>query len=263
MTNLRVTYIQTPLVWQNPVANLASLSTQLEGIAGTTDLIVLPEMFSTGFSMETSLAETMQGKSVAWMIQQAEIHQAAITGSLMIREGDAVYNRMVWISADGKLQHYDKRHLFRMANEQEHFEPGNQSCIVELNGWKIRLLVCYDLRFPVWSRNHFEAGTYSYDALIYVANWPERRSHAWKSLLPARAIENLAYVIGVNRVGQDGNGIEYTGDSAVINYLGEVVSANHPGSSCRETILLSYETLQSYRKSFPAGLDADAFTIEA
>ncbi len=200
---MKVTIIQTHLAWEDKTANLEHFSAHLSALAEATDLIVLPEMFSTGFSMQPErLAEPMDGPTVQWMRAKAADTNAAMVGSLMVREGDCYYNRLVWMFPDGTLQHYDKRHLFSYGTENEHYTAGTNQLLVNWKGWKICPLICYDLRFPVWSRN-----TMGYDLLLYVANWPERRSLAWNALLAARAIENQSYTVGVNRIGADGNGM--------------------------------------------------------
>ena len=256
--NLRVTMIQADLAWQDPASNRRNLAAHFRGLAGHTDLIVLPEMFTTGFSMEArSLAETMAGATVGWLREEAAAVGCAITGSLIVEDGGQHYNRLVWATPDGGFAHYDKRHLFRMAREQEHYAAGNQRLVVGLRGWRVCPLVCYDLRFPVWSRNRDD-----YDLLLYVANWPARRSLAWKALLRARAIENLSYVVGVNRIGKDGNGASYAGESAAIDFLGQAVAGDRGGEFV-ETVVLDRESLLAFRASFPAHLDADDFVLDA
>jgi predicted amidohydrolase len=192
-----------------------------------------------------------------WMAKTAAEKKAVVTGSMIIKENDHFYNRLIWMNPDGSFKQYDKRHLFRMADEHKVFTGGNKKTIVSLNGWRLCPLVCYDLRFPVWSRNRNE-----YDCLIYVANWPERRNYAWRHLLIARAIENQSFVIGVNRIGEDGKGITHSGDSAVIEPKGELISHIKAHTESIETIKLSYSELIEYRKAFPANLDADSFKIE-
>jgi omega-amidase len=260
--DLIISIIQTNLIWQNPQANMDLLSSKIEALPARTQLIILPEMFTTGFSMDVSLAEEMDSSSMNWMRQMAIKASAVITGSIMIQQDGHVFNRLIWMRPDGTYECYDKRHLFRMANEHEHFDAGNSRPVFEINSWKICPLICYDLRFPVWSRNQVENELYDYDLLIYVANWPERRTHAWKSLLVARAIENQSFVAGVNRVGLDGNDVSYSGDSIVLNYLGEAISREAKHADFIETITISRSELDNFRKTFPAGLDADKFTIK-
>ncbi len=257
MERLHITIVQTALHWEQPAQNFSMLNTKLAALSST-DVIVLPEMFNTGFSMHSErLAETMDGPTVQWMQSKAQEKDCVITGSLIVKENESYYNRMVWMRPDGSCATYDKRHLFRMAEEHHHFSGGSGRTIVELKGWRLNLQICYDLRFPVWSRNKGD-----YDCLIYVANWPKARSHPWSSLLIARAIENQAYVIGVNRVGKDGNGIDYSGNSAAIDPKGQVISTIKSCEDGVETVQLSFEELQLFREKFPVGLDADRFEIQ-
>lgn len=259
MENLNITLLQISLVWENKSENLTAIEAKLKGITEPTDIIVLPEMFSTGFSMHSNiLAEKMDGPSVAWMHNQAAKMNCILCGSLIIEEDNKYYNRLIWMKPDGTSSYYNKRHLFRMANENKHYSEGTKKLIVDCKGWKICLQVCYDLRFPVWSRR---SAAEDYDVLIYIANWPQRRIHAWKSLLVARAIENQAYTIGVNRIGTDGNGNTYSGDSIGLNFLGEQLTTANPNESTIETIQLRKEDLLEFRKNFPAELDADTFSI--
>ena len=255
-SHLRVTLVQTGLAWQDPATNRHRLAAHFRGLPGHTDLVVLPEMFSTGFSMDaTALAEDMDGPTVGWMREEAAALGCVITGSLIVREAGLCHNRLVWARPDGTVEHYDKRHLFRVAGEHDHYAAGARRLVVDLKGWRVCPMVCYDLRFPVWSRNRDD-----YDLLLYVANWPQRRAHAWSTLLRARAIENLSYVIGVNRIGKDGNGVTYAGDSVVLDFLGQPLSSEGGGDRV-ETAVLDLESLQSYRVSFPAHLDADRFEL--
>jgi len=256
-STLRVTLVQSDIAWQDPTQNRRRLAAHFRGLAGHTDLIVLPEMFSTGFSMDAeALAEPMDGPTVDWMREEAAAMGCVITGSVIVRDTGRHYNRLVWARPDGTLAHYDKRHLFRMAGEHEHFAAGGARLTVELKGWRICPLVCYDLRFPVWSR-----GRDDYDLLLYVANWPARRAHAWSALLRARAIENLCYVAAVNRIGRDGNGASYAGDSVALDFLGQPLSSEGGGDRV-ETAVLDMESLRAYRESFPAHLDADGFELK-
>jgi omega-amidase len=255
--DLTVTLVQTPLYWQDASANRRMLAEKFSRLEAPTDLIVLPEMFTTGFSMAApQLAETMAGPTLSWLAGQAHKHQAVITGSLIIADQGHYYNRLIWMRPDGQYDYYDKRHLFRMAGEQHSYAAGQQRLIVELKGWRVCPLVCYDLRFPVWSRSQQQ----DYDLLVYVANWPEKRSLAWKTLLQARAIENLAYVAGVNRTGEDGKGIGYAGDSVVHAPNGQVLWHQSGKEAC-PTLLLARQVLADYRDSFPAHLDADLFRL--
>jgi len=256
--NLRVTMIQADLAWQDPATNRRNLAAHFRGLAGHTDLIVLPEMFTTGFTMAArSLAETMTGATVGWLREEAAAVGCAIAGSLIVEEGGQHFNRLVWATPDGGVAHYDKRHLFRMAREQEHYASGNQRLVVEIKGWRVCPLVCYDLRFPVWSRNRGD-----YDVLLYVANWPSRRRAAWSTLLRARAIENACYVVGVNRVGKDGNGASYSGDSVALDFLGQALGGDRDGDFV-ETVVLDRESLATFRRDFPVHLDADDFDLRA
>jgi omega-amidase len=254
--HLRVTMIQADLAWQDPAANRALFARHFRGLVGHTDLIVLPEMFTTGFTMEAdAFAETMDGPTIEWMREESVALGCAITGSLIVRDGERHQNRLLWATPDGRLQHYDKRHLFRMAGEQQHYAAGAGRLVVHHKGWRICPLVCYDLRFPVWSRNRDD-----YELLLFVANWPARRSVAWRTLLRARAIENLSYVVGVNRIGKDGNGATYAGESAAIDFLGNVMAGDRGGEFV-ETVVLDRESLSGFRNDFPAHLDADDFVI--
>ena len=267
MNDLKITLIQSDLFWESKVENLNMFSVKISAITEITDLIVLPEMFSTGFSMcSSAFAEPMNGPTVKWMEEKAREKGCVITGSFICVENGKYFNRLVWMNPDGTFKTYDKRHLFRMAHEVDHYSAGQNKIIVELKGWKICPLICYDLRFPVWSRNTNQHSilnnlNYEYDVLIYVANWPERRAHPWKTLLMARAIENQCYVVGLNRVGDDGNKIEHSGDSAVINAKGEVISNIKPHQESTETVAINFEELRTFRKAFPAILDADDFKI--
>ena len=257
MEDLRATIIQTTLHWEDTDRNLAMFSEKIAGINDSSDLIVLPEMFNTGFTMNPAFAETMEGKTAEWMKKTSSEKGAIITGSLIIKENGRCYNRFLW-AQEGEIKlFYDKRHLFRMAGEHHHFSAGKDKIIAEVKGWRICPLICYDLRFPVWSRSRND-----YDCLIYIANWPERRSHAWKILLQARAIENQCYVIGVNRVGLDGNDIAYSGDSAVIDPKGYTISTTPAYEENIETVTLSGAELTDYREKFPVSMDADDFEVK-
>ncbi len=275
MDDLKITLIQSDLYWENKEKNLELFSKKIAAINENTDLIVLPEMFTTGFSMRPEkFAEPMTGTTVNWMKRKAQEKNSAITGSFMCEENGNYYNRLVWMNVDGTFSTYDKRHLFRVGEEDKHYHVGGKKIIVDLKGWKICPLICYDLRFPVWSRNTRMVPTSrnqepkqkaemnaAYDILMFVANWPEKRAHHWKSLLTARAIENQTYVIGVNRIGNDGNGLYHSGDSMVFNAKGEVISKTKPHADAAETITLNYRELDEFRKGFPTLVDADAFDI--
>ncbi len=260
--SLKITIVQTRIIWQDVQQNLRWFEGRLESITGTTDIIVLPEMFTTGFSMENEkLAEEPGGKGMQWMQKIATQYNAVVVGSIMMKDQGKFFNRLVWMHPSGESEFYDKRHLFRMANEHNHYTEGTSRLVFIYKGWKICPLICYDLRFPVWSRNRFLSDQFDYDCLLYAANWPEKRSHAWKSLLVARAIENQSYVIGVNRIGNDGNGIMYSGDSVVLDYKGEKVSTTERFGDRVETVTITKKDLEDYRIQFPAGMDADHFTV--
>lgn len=265
MSTLTITTIQSNLIWEEKSANLRLLEQKITGIEEKTEIVVLPEMFSTGFSMRPEeLAETMDGETVEWMKRVSRENGIVLTGSIMIKEAGNYYNRLVWMLPNGQYGHYDKRHLFAYGEEDKHYSPGSKRLIASVKGWKINLLVCYDLRFPVWARQsplspgEDEA---EYDVLIYVANWPERRSHAWKTLLCARAIENQCYVVGVNRVGSDANNIYYSGNSLIIDPLGQVLY-HMADEEDVNTITLQKDLLDDTRSKFPFWRDADSFNIE-
>ena len=262
--NLRVSLVQGETRWHDPAANRDYYGRLMAPLHGTTDLVVLPETFTSGFSNEAiGNAETMEGPTVAWIREQAARLDAAVTGSVQLKTEAGVFNRMLFATPDGAVAHYDKRHLFSFAKEHERYAAGFERVVVAWKGWRILLQVCYDLRFPVFSRNRFDAtqaGQADYDLALYVANWPSARAYPWKTLLRARAIENLCYVVGVNRVGTDGNGLHYSGDSAVVDFLG------HPLSEAADeevvaTMLLQAVPLLEHRARFPALLDADGFDL--
>lgn len=263
---ITVAAVQTYLHWEDKEKNLHMFAEKLRAWSEPADVFILPEMFSTGFTMNAAaFAEPQHGPTFQWMLEQARLKNAAITGSLIAEENGQYYNRLVWVNPDGTSYAYNKRHLFRMAGEDKHYSPGDTRLIIDFREWKICLMVCYDLRFPVWCRNRFKEVNgemhAEYDAMIFVANWPERRNFAWKTLLAARAIENLAYVVGVNRTGNDGNFVYHSGDTSIFNYKGEIVKQ---GIISAEEIIatpLSMQDLVQFRKSFPAGLDADDFSI--
>jgi predicted amidohydrolase len=258
MANLRVSLVQTDLVWENPTANCAQLEEKLASLAGKTDVIVLPEMFATGFSMTESGAEIGRGPALQWMQLQANRLGALVVGSLKVKHGTSFYNRLYAVEPSGSFAAYDKRHLFRMGGEHEFYQAGDQQVIVSYKGWKLALFICYDLRFPVWSRNVDMA----YDAAIYVANWPAPRANAWRTLLQARAIENLAYVIGVNRVGADANDLAYSGDSLLVDFKGGL-ALDLKAEDQILTAELSASELADFRAKFPAHLDADSFSLSS
>ena len=267
MSTLTITTIQSNLIWEDKPANLLMLEQKITGMDEKTEIVVLPEMFSTGFSMKPELlAETMEGETIEWMKRVSRENGIVLTGSIMIKEDDNYYNRLVWMLPNGQYGYYDKRHLFAFGEEDKHYSAGNKRLIASVKGWKINLQVCYDLRFPVWARQsplssrRGDGGEVEYDVLIYVANWPERRSHAWKTLLCARAIENQCYVVGVNRVGTDANNIAYSGNSLVIDPLGQVLY-HMADEEDVNTITLQKEMLDDVRSKFPFWKDADDFMI--
>lgn len=264
MQDLNIALIQTDLHWQNPEANRAMLEEKIWNIDQKVDIIILPEMFSTGFTMKPKdVAEVMNLHTHKWMRQMAAQKNAVVTGSFVVKEKDLYFNRLIWMQPDVSYEYYDKRHLFRMAGEQEHYAGGSKRIIVNYKGWRICPLICYDLRFPVWSRNtessHQEKKT-AYDLLLYVANWPAVRIQAWDQLLAARAVENLCYVAAVNRVGEDGNGIPHNGHSQVISYKGDRMDFNE-GEEKVISVTLSMDELIKFREKFPAHMDADDFDI--
>jgi omega-amidase len=262
MSTLTITTIQTNLFWEDKRANLQMLEEKITSLSTKTEIVVLPEMFSTGFSMQPQLfAEKKDGETVEWMKRVSKENSVILTGSLIIEDEGKYYNRLIWMLPNGQFGHYDKRHLFAYAGEHEHYTSGNKRLIASVKGWKINLQVCYDLRFPVWSRQQTENNTPEYDVLIYVANWPEKRSHAWKTLLCARAMENQCYVIGVNRVGKDGNNIYHSGNTLVIDPLGQVLY-HMADEEDINTITLSKEKLDEVRTRFPFWKDGDGFTIQ-
>ncbi|NND76677.1 MAG: amidohydrolase [Flavobacteriales bacterium] len=259
--DLNITLVQKDLVWENPEANRSQIDRLIDAVDNT-DLVILPEMFTTGFTMNSEkLSETMEGPTVTWMKNKALETGAAICGSLIIND-DAYYNRMVFAKPDGTLEHYDKRHLFRMAGETEYFSAGKKRKILRYKGWNIALQVCYDLRFPVFSRNAFHKGNWEYDLLIYVANWPSPRASAWQTLTKARAHENQCYVAAVNRVGKDGSGLTYDGNSSVVSAKGEHLLTFNKGEENIKSVSVSFTDLLAFRKKFPIGEDTDDFIIQ-
>ena len=256
--SLNLSLFQADILWQSPDANIEILNQWIEKVPEHTDIIILPEMFLTGFSMDVhKIAQKIDGNGVTWLKSVAMSKKMAIIGSLTIEEDGKFYNRMLAALPDGQLQWYNKRHLFRMGEEHNYFTPGNETIVFGYKGWNIMPLVCYDLRFPVWSRNV----NLKYDLLIYVANWPQARSEAFLALLKARAIENQSYVVGVNRVGIDGHGIKYAGDSVLIDPKGKFMTEllQIPGIiNCS----ICLDELQDFRKKFPAHLDSDPFELK-
>jgi predicted amidohydrolase len=253
--HLKVTLVQSMLHWHDIEKNCAMFAEKLAGLAGKTDIVVLPEMFTTGFSMAPEeIAEPADTNTLSWMKQQAKALSAVICGSVAVKDSGGCYNRFYWVQPDGHWQSYDKHHLFRMAGEHKHYQAGQERIVIEYKGWRIFPQICYDLRFPVWSRNHDE-----YDLAIYVANWPQVREHPWQVLLQARAIENLCYVAGINRVGEDNSGLAYSGRSGVIDFKGHSMKEFAAGEPFVETFVLSKPELAAFRQAFPAFADADSF----
>lgn len=258
MNQLRISLIQTDIHWENKEKNLQEQETAIRSLADTTDIIVLPEMFSTGFSMNShDLAEDNNDITLSTVRSWASTYQVAICGSFIATENGEYYNRGFFITPEQNNYYYDKRHLFRMGNESKYFSPGNKKRIIPYKGWNICLMICYDLRFPVWSRNTDN----QYDLLIYVANWPVSRSYAWKSLLIARAIENTSYVCGVNRIGIDGTNFKYSGDSIILDMKGMPIISAQSGEKELITATISLEQLREFREKFPLWKDADHFEI--
>jgi predicted amidohydrolase len=255
MRNLAVTLVQHELKWEDPAENRAFFEQKIREQAPASDLIVLPEMFTTGFSMNAlANAEEPQGPTQEWMQDLAKQLDCAITGSVAVKEGEFVYNRLLFVTPDN-CWHYDKRHLFRMLGEHKRYAPGSDRVIVNWRDWRIKLEVCYDLRFPVFSRNKQD-----YDLLLYVANWPSARAHHWRTLLQARAIENLAYVVGVNRIGADANGLNYSGDSMLVDPRGQLVVDMQNRAGCEQG-LADAAAMRVYHEQFPAFMDADGFVL--
>jgi omega-amidase len=265
-SSLTITIIQASLHWEDKAANLRMFGEKIRALNERTELVILPEMFSTGFSMNPYLlAEDMEGETIQWMRGLAGEKKIILTGSFIARETNAggeseYFNRLVWMLPDGQMGYYDKRHLFGYAAEDQHYKPGNKRLIASVKGWRIHLLICYDLRFPVWSRQQLHGSGPEYDLLVYVANWPDRRRHAWRTLLQARAIENQCFVAGVNRVGTDGNGFYHTGDSMVVNPMGDVLMEKKDEEFVH-TLTLQKSELESVRQKLPFWKDGDGFLI--
>jgi omega-amidase len=270
MSTLTITTIQSNLFWEDKAANLQMFEQKIKSITDKREIVVLPEMFSTGFSMQPQIfSETMDGETMEWMKRVSNENSIVLTGSLMMEEEGKFYNRLIWMLPNGQYGYYDKRHLFAYGEEDKHYTAGGKRLIASVKGWRINLQVCYDLRFPVWARQapsqpppdgEEKASATEYDVLIYVANWPEKRSHAWKTLLCARAIENQCYVIGVNRVGDDGKNIHYSGNSLVIDPMGQVLY-HMADEEDINTITITKEKLEEVRTKFPFLNDADSFII--
>ncbi|MEO6820697.1 MAG: amidohydrolase [Ginsengibacter sp.] len=260
LQTLTVSLVQSNLFWENKMANLEMFADKIKMLKGKTEVVILPEMFNTGFSMEAGkLAETMDGETVSWMKRMAVENKIVLTGSIIIKESHQYFNRLIWMLPNGNFGTYDKRHLFSYAGEDQFYTPGNKRFIASVKGWKINCLVCYDLRFPVWSRQSSLVEN-NYDVLLYVANWPAKRSDTWKALLQARAIENQCFVLGVNRLGKDGNGHLYEGESSILDPMGNIIYQRKDEETTL-TYTLSKEMLIKTRDHFPFLKDADDFTI--
>ena len=261
--NLKIAWLQANLAWEDAKTNRAYFARKIQSLESDCDLIVLPETFTTGFPVDPKLfAEKIDGESVEWMRQMAQQTGAVVTGSLLIESDNHYSNTLIWMQPDGSFERYDKRHVFSMGGENESIKAGTKQLIVDLKDWKIRPMVCYDLRFPVWSKNRLlKDGTFEYDLAIYIANWPAVRSYPWKQLLIARAIENLAFVLGVNRVGTDGPGNAYSGDSMLVDFKGGIIAMVKEGIEQTFTESISMQQLQAFRQKFNAGLDWDAFKL--
>ena len=262
MQDLNVTIIQADLEWENCEANLASFDQKLTQLGVDTDLVVLPEMFNTGFSINPKKnAEKADGKAFSWMKEKAASLNCCVTGSILTEENGNFYNRLFWVRPDGTFETYNKRHLFRMGQEFQVLTAGRKRTVVELKGWKILPLICFDLRFPVWSKNHYQENNYEYDLLIYVANWPVSRSFAWQQLLVARAIENQTYCIGTNRVGRDGKNIAHSGDSVILDFQGNAIAKAEANKQQIISAKLGSEPLLEFRNDFTVGSAWDDFTF--
>lgn len=257
---MKIATLQYNIVWEDTFANIKRLNGLLHQLPKDADVLILPEMFNTGFSMDIDqMALTAGGEALDWMKETAVKKKIVVAGSIATAIQNEVFNRFYWVQPDGTVKHYDKRHLFRMAEEHHYYTAGEEQVVVEYKNYRFMLQVCYDLRFPVWSRNSSEL---DYDVLIYVANWPEVRIDAWSSLLKARAIENLSYVVGVNRVGTDGNGISYNGMSAVFDYKGESMDSHKENKEGFSFQTLDLEALKKFKRKFPAQLDGDRYEIK-
>ncbi len=261
MSSLIITTIQSELTWEDKAANLSMFERKINALKDKCHVVVLPEMFSTGFSMNAEeLAEGMDGNTIQWMKKVCEEKKIILTGSLIVRENNHFFNRLIWMLPTGECCFYDKRHLFAFAQENKHYQAGNSRLIASVNGWKINLQICYDLRFPVWTRQQIINKEPEYDLLIYIANWPAKRRDAWKALLCARAIENQCYVVGVNRVGVDGNHHQYSGDSMIVDPFGKVIYHKENVEDIH-TETFNKKELDEIRLTFPFLADADSFNI--
>ena len=263
MEDLNITLMQTALFWEDKKKNIDQFANLIQGIKEETDLIMLPEMFNTGFSMDPErLAEEMGGESMEFIRQMASEKNSAVTATLMIKEGDDYVNRLVFYYPDGTYVTYDKRHLFRLSGEDKCFRGGDKKTIISLKGWNLSPMICYDLRFPVWSKNSLKDGNYEYDLLFFLANWPIVRAYPWKILMVARAMENMAYVAGVNRIGKDGSGMDHSGDSMVVDPKGNILFQAPERTEVIQRVTLNWRDLKLFRESFAFGLDWDTFSID-
>ncbi|MBP6977102.1 MAG: nitrilase family protein [Bacteroidales bacterium] len=262
MQDITLTLVQADLAWEDRQANLRKFTEKLKQVPSSVDVIVLPEMFTTGFVVEPeSLAEPMDGPSMQWLTEQSSLHQAVITGSIIIREDGHYLNRMIWMKPDGTWECYDKHHLFTFGGEHLRFTGGNLAPVFTYKGWKFRPLICYDLRFPVWCKNQIREGQYIYDVLVDIASWPDPRRNAWNIFLASRAMENLAYSVGVNRVGTDAKGLNFSGDTAVFDALGNPLATTEPYQEAMVTVTLSSGELIRVREHFSFGKDWDRFQL--
>lgn len=262
MQDLKIHIVQTDLAWEQPEKNLDNFDRLLSGFSGKQDMVLLPEMFNTGFTMNgKDFAEAIDGPAFQWLKKKAKELNCVITTTFLCKEDGKFFNRLVWMRPDGTYDTYNKRHLFRFANEHLHFMPGSSKLIVEIKGWRVCPLICYDLRFPVWAKNTFQNDVYEYDLLLYLANWPERRKNHWQLLLQCRAIENLSYVAGVNRIGTDGLDNPHSGNSLVFSPRGEHIYQAIEHTECNAIVSLSAKDLLDYRASFNVGMDWDKFKI--
>lgn len=264
MQDLKVLALQADLHWEDPEKNRVEFAKRIEREFDSHHLIILPETFTTGFPVDPHrFSEKVDGPTINWMRQISSLYNAVVTGTLLINTDDSYANTLVWMCPDGSFKHYKKRHVFTMGGEHEKITTGNDQLIINFRGWKIRPMICYDLRFPVWCKNHFdEKNGFEYDLAIFVANWPAVRSYPWKTLLLARAIENQAFVIGLNRVGTNGPGNSYSGDSMIVDPKGAVLKQGKEGKDEALSITLSYNYLEAFRNKFNVGLDWDKFTID-
>ncbi len=261
MQDLKILAIQANLFWEDPERNRDEFGIKINKNFDNHNLIILPETFTTGFPVDPHrFSETISGSTVSWMKEIANKYNTVITGTVLIQSGDKYSNTLIWMNPDGSFNTYKKRHVFSMGGEHEKITPGDQKLIIEYKGWKIRPMICYDLRFPVWCKNTYDEG-FEYDLAIFVANWPAVRSYPWKTLLLARALENQSYIIGVNRVGKDGPGISYSGDSMIVDAKGIVLYQGQENSEESISVTLNHTELIRFRKKFNVGPDWDSFTI--